>query len=72
MYWAARRRVTLVVMLDAYEEPAREGGLQKLREAREDLVNQAEERLSQPEVKVEWSRLPHLWMLLDATSGRQG
>lgn len=61
-----------MVMLDAYEEPAREGGLRKLREAREDLVNQAGERLSQPEVKVEWSRVSHLWMLLDATSGRQG
>ncbi len=60
------------MMVDTYEEPAREGGLRKLWEARGDLVNQAGERLSQPEMKVEWSRLPHLWMLLDATSGRQG
>lgn len=60
------------MMVDAYEEPAREGGLRQLREARGDLVNQAGERLSQPEVKVEWSRVSHLWMLPDATRGRQG
>ncbi len=61
-----------MVMLNAYEEPAREGGRRKLREARRDLVNQVGEHLSQPEVKVEWSRVSHLWMLLDATRGRQG